>query len=70
MKFTDNYNLDLYEVDDVASLVDGYNHTVSKLDVLLYQLQAMIGTANESAKNLDTRVASLEQRVANLEKKA
>lgn len=70
MKYTDNYNLDLYEVEDVASLVDGYNHTISKLDVLLYQLQSMIGTANESCKQLDTRLRSIEQRVDALEKKA
>lgn len=70
MKYTDNYNLDLYEVEDVASLVDGYNHTISKLDVLLYQLQSMIGTANESCKQQDARLRSLEQRVDALEKKA
>lgn len=67
MRYTTNYNLDLYDLEDVASLADGYNHTIEKIDSLLYQLQAMIGTANESAKNLDTRVSSLEQRVGKLE---
>lgn len=68
MRYTTNYNLDLYDLEDVASLADGYNHTIEKIDSLLYQLQAMIGTATASAKNLDTRVASLETRVGNLEK--
>lgn len=68
MRYTTNYNLDLYDIEDVANLADGYNHTVEKIDSLLYQLQSMIGTANESAKNLDTRVSSLETRVGNLEK--
>lgn len=67
MRYTTNYNLDLYDLEDVASLADGYNHTIEKIDSLLYQLQAMIGTANESAKNLDTRVSSLETRVGKLE---
>lgn len=70
MKFTDNYNLDLYEMEDNANMADGYNHTVNKIDALLFQLQSMISTNIEAVSNLQTAVASLETRVTNLEKKA
>ena len=70
MLYTDNYNLDLYEIGDNANLADGYNHTVRKLDTLMFQLQSMISSNIEKATNLETRLASLETRVSNLEKRA
>lgn len=70
MKPTDHYNLDLYELGDSANLPDGYNHTVQKIDVILYQLQSMLTSANNSVTTLQTQVASLETRVAALEQKA
>lgn len=70
MKPTDHYNLDLYELGDNANLPDGYNHTVQKIDVILYQLQSMLTSANNSVTTLQTQVASLETRVAALEQNA
>lgn len=70
MLATDNYGFDLYELEDNANLADGYNHTVRKIDTVLFQLQSMITSANTSIKTLQTQVASLETRVAALEQKA
>lgn len=69
MRYTTNYNLDLYELGDNANLVDGYNHTVEKIDVVLMQLQSMLTSANNAVKMLQAQVTSLETRVAALEAK-
>lgn len=70
MKATDNYSLDLYELEDNANLTDGYNHTVQKIDVLLYQMQSMITSANNNIRTMQNQIASLETRVTALEAKA
>jgi hypothetical protein len=70
MKPTDNYALDLYELGDNANLTDGYNHTVQKIDVLLYQMQSMITSANNNIRTMQNQIASLETRVTALEAKA
>ena len=38
MKYTDNYHFDLYEPDDNANLMDGYNHSMQMVrsDEALY----------------------------------
>lgn len=67
MKYTTNYNLNLYELEDNANLADGYNNSMEKIDTLVYQLSAMLTTANTALSTLQTQVTSLEQRVTTLE---
>lgn len=67
---TKYYALDLYEESDNANLMDGFNHDMSKLDLLLYQTNSALTSVNVAVKTLQTQVASLEQRVATLEQKA
>ena len=70
MRYTTNYNFDLYDPEDNANLCDGYNHTVEKLDTVLFQIQSMLTSANNNISALQTRVGSLETRVSALESKA
>lgn len=70
MKATPNYCLDLYEEDDNANLLDGYNHTVNRIDTILFQMQSMVTAANNNISTLQTQIASLESRVAALEAKS
>ena len=70
MTYTKNYNLDLYEPEDLANFCDGFNHNMEKLDSLLYQIQSMVTTANNAISTINTQIASLETRVTNLESKA
>lgn len=67
MRFTNNYALNLYELEDNANLADGYNNSMERLDSLLYQANSMITAANVAIETLQTRVASLEQRVTEIE---
>lgn len=67
MKFTTNYNLNLYELDDNANLTDGYNNSMEKLDTLIYQLMSMLTSANNSVTTLQTEVESLKSRVSTIE---
>lgn len=70
MTYTQNYNLDLYELGDNANLADGHNHNMEKIDTYLYQLFSMVTAANNSIATISAQVASLEQRVSALEAKA
>lgn len=67
MKYTTNYNLNLYELEDVANLADGYNNSMERIDTLIYQLSSMLTTANTAISTLQTQVESLNARVAALE---
>ena len=67
MKYTGNYNLCIYELEDVANLADGYNNSMERIDTLLYQMNSMIATANTAISTLQTQVESLNERVAALE---
>lgn len=67
MKYTRNYNLNLYELEDNANLADGYNNSMERVDTLIYQLSSMLTTANVAVSTLQTKVASLEERVTALE---
>lgn len=69
MKYTKNYNLNLYELEDNANLADGYNNSMERIDTLIYQLSSMVTNANVALSTLQTKVASLEERVAELEAK-
>ena len=67
MKYTTNYNLNLYEVTDNANLADGYNNSMERIDSLLYQFSSMLTSANVAIETLQTKVASLEERVTSVE---
>lgn len=69
MKVTKNYQLPLYELGDNANLADGFNNAMETLDVKLYQIMSAETTNALAIKDLQTRVASLEERVAALEQK-
>lgn len=69
MKYTNNYNLNLYELDDNANLADGYNNSMERIDTVLYQYASMLTSANVAIQTLQTKVASLEERVTNVEGK-
>lgn len=44
MKHTTNYNLDLYEPNDLANLMDGHNDSMEKLDVAMKTVSDYVGT--------------------------
>lgn len=67
MKYTTNFNLNLYELTDNANLADGYNNSMERLDSLIYQFQSMLTSANVTIQTLQTEVDSLKSRVATLE---
>lgn len=67
MRYTDNYHFDLYEEGDNANLMDGYNHTVSMIDAVLQQFNALIVTQGNAVKAMDSRITKLEASCANVE---
>lgn len=67
MKYTKNYNLNLYELEDTANLCDGYNNSMERVDDYLYRLQSMLTTADVAISQLQLKCADLEERVAALE---
>lgn len=69
MKYTDNYHFDLYEPDDNANLMDGYNHTISSIDAVLQQFSALIQTQSNAIKAYDARITALETACADVEKR-
>lgn len=69
MKYTDNYHFDLYEPDDNANLMDGYNHAISSIDAVLQQFSALIQTQGNAIKAYDTRFTALETACADVEKR-
>lgn len=69
MRYTKNYNLNLYELDDNANLADGYNNSMERVDSLLYQFNSMLTSANIIIESLQTKCESLEERVTALEGK-
>lgn len=69
MRYTDNYHFDLYEPEDNANLLDGYNHTVQMLDAVCQQFSALIQTQSNAIKAYDTRITALETMCTNVEKR-
>lgn len=69
MRYTDNYHFDLYEPEDNANLLDGYNHTVQMLDAVCQQFSALIQTQSNAIKAFDTRITALETMCTNVEKR-
>lgn len=69
MRYTDNYHFDLYEPEDNANLLDGYNHTIQMLDAVCQQFSALIQTQSNAIKAYDTRITALETMCTNVEKR-
>lgn len=69
MRYTDNYHFDLYEPEDNANLLDGYNHTIQMLDAVCQQFSALIQTQSNAIKAYDTRITALEAMCTNVEKR-
>lgn len=69
MRYTDNYHFDLYEEDDNANLMDGYNHTIQSIDAVCQQFAALIQTQGNAIKAYDTRITALETACADVEKR-
>lgn len=49
------YELPIYEPNDSASLIDGYNKSVIKLDVLLHQMETRIRSLELKVKTLEVK---------------
>lgn len=69
MRYTDNYHFDLYEPEDNANLLDGYNHTIQMLDAVCQQFSALIQTQSNAIKAYDTRITALETMCTNVEER-
>lgn len=69
MRYTENYHFDLYEPEDNANLLDGYNHTIQMLDAVCQQFSALIQTQSNAIKAYDTRITALETMCADVEKR-
>lgn len=67
MKYTTNYNLNLYELGDNANLADGYNNSMERIDTQLFQIASQLSQLNTSFQTVYNKLASLETRVSNLE---
>lgn len=67
MKYTTNYNLNLYELGDNANLADGYNNSMERIDTQLFQIASQLSQLNTSFQTVYNKLASLEPRVSNLE---
>lgn len=57
-KYTPNYNLDLYDVDDKPNLNDQYNAAMGKVDKELNKQRGDIVTAETAVNNLSAKVDS------------
>lgn len=57
-KYTPNYNLDLYDVDDKPNLNDQYNAAMGKVDTELNKQRGDIVTAETAVNNLSAKVDS------------
>lgn len=49
------YELPIYEPNDSASLIDGYNKSAIKLDILLHQMETRIKALEIKVKTLEVK---------------
>lgn len=62
-KYTPNYNLDLYDVDDKPNLNDQYNDAMGKIDTEIMKQAQDITTAQTAVNNLSTKVDTFEESI-------
>lgn len=56
MNQTPTYELPIYEPNDPASLIDGYNKAMLKIDTLIRSMQNIINQQNDRLNNLEGKI--------------
>lgn len=64
MKNTENFMLELYEYDDNANLMDGFNHNMEILDAQLLANRTDINQLNTRISNLELSVTQALQQIS------
>lgn len=67
MQFTPNYNLPIYEANDIANYLDTYNNTISEIDTAIHNAQEKAESGELHGEELDREIESLTSRVSALE---
>lgn len=67
MQFTPNYNLPIYEANDIANYLDTYNHTIAEIDTAIHNVQTKAENGELHDEELDREIESLTSRVSALE---
>lgn len=67
MQFTPNYNLPIYEANDIANYLDTYNNTITEIDTAIHNAQEKAESGELHGEELDREIKSLTSRVSALE---
>lgn len=67
MQFTPNYNLPIYEANDIANYLDTYNNTITEIDTTIHNVQTKAENGELHGEELDREIESLTSRVSALE---
>lgn len=67
MQFTPNYNLPIYEANDIANYLDTYNNTITEIDTAIHNAQEKAERGELHGEELDREIQSLTSRVSELE---
>lgn len=67
MQFTPNYNLPIYEANDIANYLDTYNNTITEIDTAIHNAQEKAESGELHGEELDREIQSLTSRVSALE---
>lgn len=67
MQFTPNYNLPIYEANDIANYLDTYNNTITEIDTAIHNAQEKAESGELHGEELDREIESLTSRVSALE---
>lgn len=67
MQFTPNYNLPIYEANDIANYLDTYNNTITEIDAAIHNAQEKAESGELHGEELDREIESLTSRVSTLE---
>ena len=67
MQFTPNYNLPIYEANDIANYLDTYNNTITEIDAAIHNVQTKAESGELHGEELDREIESLTSRVSALE---
>lgn len=67
MQFTPNYNLPIYEANDIANYLDTYNNTITEIDTTIHNVQTKAESGELHGEELDREIESLTSRLSALE---
>lgn len=67
MQFTPNYNLPIYEANDIANYLDTYNNTIAEIDTAIHNVQTKAESGELHGEELDREIESMTSRVSELE---